>query len=225
MAEHTVIDDRESALHVLLWCSLRHLQHDLSIVALRGTLQDIFDQCWQVDDGPEYGTDAKEAAILRGGFPRNTALVRQPVQHLIRTLCKAFATRYDPRPVVVEATQQPGQTAAAIKRQAMLAQLEAEEWDEAHSQLESAEWFYTTMRQFAEQLPEFGGETGEELVRDWVDNGKRVSQANIRKRGREDDSTDEEDARFFKQSKMLDGLSVSSLGGGLNAQAESKPEL
>ncbi|KAK0472031.1 hypothetical protein IW261DRAFT_1666159, partial [Armillaria novae-zelandiae] len=66
-AEHTFVDDRESALYVLIWVALRHLQHSLSAGRLKATLE-IFDAC-VVDHGQRnVGGGAKRSALIADVF-------------------------------------------------------------------------------------------------------------------------------------------------------------
>ena len=177
----------------------------------------MFDDYWQIDDGAEYGTFAKEAAITRGGLPKRMTLVRQPVQKLITSLCQSFATRYDERPTVPDDDDEDDE----LRR--VQAQTNAQVWDANAALLARPDWLFTTMRRFAKKLPEFSETDGEESIRDWVDNGRRAeSTEKKRKRGETEDGWEE--GRLLKQSKAFDGMTVSSFSSALDARTESKPE-
>ncbi|GBE84618.1 hypothetical protein SCP_0605970 [Sparassis crispa] len=56
---HTIQDDMESILWVVLYCSLRWLDHNLPLGDLAKTMVNIFDRCTVHDDGYVMASDAK----------------------------------------------------------------------------------------------------------------------------------------------------------------------
>lgn len=97
-ARHTSTDDRESSLHVLLWVSLRHLDHDLNQEDLH-LLLDAFDHYVYSPEGHRFiGGALKEVHLLRHMRREKLGLKFQnaklaPLTRLIRELAIAFGRR------------------------------------------------------------------------------------------------------------------------------------
>lgn len=96
-ARHTATDDRESFFYVLVWISLRHLNHALSQKEL-WYLLDAFDSVGYYGD-QLIGGELKEARLLRHMKNEDLGLKFQnsnlaPLTLLIRELAVAFGMRY-----------------------------------------------------------------------------------------------------------------------------------
>lgn len=94
-ASHTVVDDRESALHVLTYMALKHLRHNLPEQRLRGTLS-MFDDYIAQEGKPDMGLASKQTMIERGGPPKvKFAEPIRAMKNLIKELSEFFAPRYN----------------------------------------------------------------------------------------------------------------------------------
>lgn len=94
-ASHTVVDDRESALHVLTYMALKHLRHNLPEQRLRGAMS-VFDDYIAQEGKPAMGLASKQTMIERGGPPK--VRFAEPIgamKNLIKELSDFFATRYN----------------------------------------------------------------------------------------------------------------------------------
>ena len=152
--EHTAVDDRESALHVLMWCALRYLGNNLIPPLLLGKLA-VFDECVEVENFSSLGGGGKTNLIC-GGL--RVKFEHDALSDLIDHLCAAFATRYSSQPAIPQ-----NATARKLRR----AQDAAEDWEENWANLRQPDWLHKTMRQFAEMLPILE----DEKQMDWKDNG------------------------------------------------------
>ncbi|KZP11491.1 hypothetical protein FIBSPDRAFT_185054 [Athelia psychrophila] len=98
-APHTIMDDRESALHLLTWLVLRHVKHNLSPQATEGCLK-VFDQLHVKHAGAETGGSQKQINLTMG-YQVPSELVFEHVPHLkslINGLAAVFAFRYRKAP-------------------------------------------------------------------------------------------------------------------------------
>ncbi|KAK0494104.1 hypothetical protein EDD18DRAFT_382409 [Armillaria luteobubalina] len=92
-AEHTFVDDRESALYVLIWVALRHLPHSLFAGNLKAKL-DIFDK-YVVNTGQrDVGGGYKRDALMANTFSSAIGLKVPGLKNCFAILCDTFAARY-----------------------------------------------------------------------------------------------------------------------------------
>lgn len=159
---HTVVDDRESALHVLIYMALKHLRHNIkSHQRLRGLLA-VFDSYVSKDGEPDVGTDDKRSMLCAGGPAVQFTI--PAITLLIKTLAKFFSPRY------IEDYDQPNETLELMSEED-LAGYEKEQ--EQHRQKlaklldPTSDFVYTTMRGWAAKMPE-----PLDNITQWVDNMK-----------------------------------------------------
>ncbi|KAF4584725.1 hypothetical protein EYR38_001956 [Pleurotus pulmonarius] len=159
---HTVVDDRESALHVLIYMALKHLRHNIKThQRLRGLLA-VFDSYVSMDGEPDVGTDDKRSMLCAGGPAVQFTI--PAITLLIKTLAKFFSPRYiedyDPRNEALELMSEEDLT-------------EHEKEKEQHCQRlaklldPTSDFVYTTMRHWAAKMPE-----PLDNITQWVDNMK-----------------------------------------------------
>ncbi|KAJ8703486.1 hypothetical protein PTI98_002108 [Pleurotus ostreatus] len=112
-ALHSLFDDRESALHVLMSMALRYLRHDKTQV-LRSYLA-MFDEYYVLGNGSYLGSPMKKSTIMSGDLDITFEI--PAMKTLIDGLCKHFAALYrfrqenpgliDPRPIGPKALPRP----------------------------------------------------------------------------------------------------------------------
>ncbi|KAF9486843.1 hypothetical protein BDN71DRAFT_1425728 [Pleurotus eryngii] len=161
-ASHTVVDDRESALHVLTYMALKHLRHNIqNQLRLRGLL-DVFDLYVSEDGEPDVGTEYKAGTIVKGGpgvkfdIPAITLLI----QDLSEFLAPRYINKYD-------------RTAEELEVMSEVAMVKyRKEKDEHKQNLDqllnpASDFVYKTMRDYAGKMPE-----PPDNITQWVDNMK-----------------------------------------------------
>ncbi|KAG9223393.1 hypothetical protein CCMSSC00406_0007580 [Pleurotus cornucopiae] len=161
-ASHTVVDDRESALHVLTYMALKHLRHNSTDEqALKGKLL-MFDDYIARVGKPDIASDHK-AWFLTNGGPA-VQFVIPAVTFLIKALAKFFSPRY------IKDYNEPIEALELLSKEELA---EYEEEKEQHRQnlaklLDPASDFVcTTMRHWAAKMPE-----PPDNIIQWVDNTK-----------------------------------------------------
>ncbi|KAF4605913.1 hypothetical protein EYR40_004705 [Pleurotus pulmonarius] len=161
-ASHTVVDDRESALHVLTYMALRHLRHDSKTQShLKGLLA-AFDLYVSEDGQADVGTEYKAGSIVKGG-PEVKFDIRA-ITFLIRELSGFFAPRY---------IKTYDMTAAELELMSEEDLAEYEKEKEQHRQKlaklldPTSDFVCKTMRRWAAKMPE-----PPDNVTQWVDNMK-----------------------------------------------------
>ena len=160
-ASHSAVDDRESALHLLFWVGLRHLEHNLKDShSLLDKLR-AFDEMYHKPDGCLVGSNHK-SLMIQTHF-RAIEFDLEPVQKLIKRLSLVFATRYTPMDDdtdddVDEKDEKQTKLKAFNKLQSCLSQ---------------PEWLPTTVRRAAEQLLLHEDDI---TISDWVDNTCRLTE-------------------------------------------------
>ncbi|KAL6305549.1 hypothetical protein BKA93DRAFT_749076 [Sparassis latifolia] len=85
---HTIQDDMESILWVVLYCSLRWLDHDLPLEKLAKKMVYIFDQCVVYDHGNFVGGDAKLRNQLDRGYTSNIHFSNPAIQQWLDEVMK-----------------------------------------------------------------------------------------------------------------------------------------
>ncbi|KAJ8703529.1 hypothetical protein PTI98_002146 [Pleurotus ostreatus] len=161
-ASHTVVDDRESALHVLTSMALKHLRHNVgNQQRLRGLLA-VFDSYVPKDGKPDVGTDDKRSMLCAGGPAVQFAI--PAIKILIRILAKFFSPRY---------THKYDWTAEELQLMSPEALAEYEKEKDEHRQKLAKlldpppDFVYETMRSWAAKMPE-----PPDNITQWVDNLK-----------------------------------------------------
>ncbi|KAF9491976.1 hypothetical protein BDN71DRAFT_1452175 [Pleurotus eryngii] len=162
-ASHTVVDDRESALHVLTYMALKHLRHNIqNQLRLKGLLA-VFDLYVSEDGEPDVGTEYKAWTIVKGG--PGVKFDIPAITSLIRTLAKFFSPRY------IEEYNQPDEELQLMSPEDLA---EYEKAKEEHRRKlaklldPTSDFVYKTMRNLAAKMPE-----PPDNITQWVDNMKR----------------------------------------------------
>ncbi|KAJ8703511.1 hypothetical protein PTI98_002129 [Pleurotus ostreatus] len=160
-ASHTVVDDRESALHVLTYMALKHLRHNTTDEQeLKGVLL-MFDDYVAQEGKPDKASKYK-ASMIKGGAGIQFDI--PAVTFLIKALAKFFSPRY------IEDYNEPIEALELLSEEELA---EYKEEKEQHRQnlaklLDPASDFvYTTMRKWAAKMPE-----PPDNAIQWVDNTK-----------------------------------------------------
>ncbi|KZP33544.1 hypothetical protein FIBSPDRAFT_943337 [Athelia psychrophila] len=92
---HTVVDDRESALHLLTWLVLRHGEHNLSPEATADSLRTFDVVYWDHKGQPWGGSDKQLNLRSRRQIPLHLEFKQVPhVKSLLNDLAAVFAFRY-----------------------------------------------------------------------------------------------------------------------------------
>ncbi|KAG7444658.1 uncharacterized protein BT62DRAFT_933699 [Guyanagaster necrorhizus] len=177
-AEHTVVDDRESALYVLVWVALRNLRHSLPPELLKDTLS-IFDMYVALPQQRDVGGRHKRNALISDTFSGDIGLKVPGLEDCLTELCETFAFRYK-------------KTAAATERALQQKKL---------AQLEKPCLFYETLRAFAEDIEE---PSGKEI--DWCDNVKLIREAG--RTGRQKRGLSEKHESQSKHFRGYDGTAT-----------------
>ncbi|KAK0222907.1 hypothetical protein EDD85DRAFT_778756 [Armillaria nabsnona] len=187
-AEHSVIDDRESALYVLVWVALRNLRHSLPPELLKDTLS-IFDRYVALPLQREVGGRHKRSALIANTFSTNIGLKVPGMQNCLTTLCDTFAARY------VEIVENRFKSPKLIDYQRAAQQ-------ESLGHLEEPSWLYETLRAFAQEIaapPEPNGI-------DWCDNMKMVR--NVERAGRQKRGLMDAQESHSKRFRGRDGIAT-----------------
>jgi len=160
-ASHSAVDDRESALHLLVWVGLRHLEHNLKdghslLDRLRA-----FGEMYRLPDGRPVGSNRK-SLMIQAHF-RAIKFDLEPVQKLIKSLSLVFATRYIPMDDDTD-----DDVDEKDEKQTML-----EAFNKLQGCLSQPEWLPTTVRRAAEQLLLHEDNI---TISDWVDNTCQLAE-------------------------------------------------
>ncbi|KDQ30001.1 hypothetical protein PLEOSDRAFT_154719 [Pleurotus ostreatus PC15] len=163
-ASHCILDDRESALHVLMYMAIRHLRHDQNDPTDLRIHLNMFDGYVVHGDRPAKGTQAKMTTITSNG--PHIEFDIDAIRDLITELCVYFAARYNPphrRRTVFNAKAAEVAEDAAREAQQYSSRLEA---------LNIPSWLYSLLREFIEFIPErLPHET------DWINNTAVLREA------------------------------------------------
>ncbi len=155
-ASHGLLDDRESALNVLMYMAMRYLRHDQNDPTDLRIHLNMFDEYVVHGDGPAKGTKLKMRTITSNGPDIEFDIYA--INDLITELCEHFATRYSGPPRqrrIVPRTKAAKEAAEHTAREAQ-SRLEA---------LNDPHWLYSLLREFIALIPEcLPHET------DWVNN-------------------------------------------------------
>ncbi|KAF4584730.1 hypothetical protein EYR38_001961 [Pleurotus pulmonarius] len=157
-ASHTVVDDRESALHVLTYMALRHLRHNaMDERALEGKLF-MFDDYISLVGKPDVAS-AYQAMVISNGGPE-VDFVIPAVTLLIQNLCEFFAPRY-----IGKYDRPAGEL--ELMSEAAIAKYKIKK-DEHQQNLykllnPASDFVYTTMRSWAAKMPEPPDNTTQDL--------------------------------------------------------------
>lgn len=161
-ASHTVVDDRESALHVLTYMALKHLRHNIeNQQRLRGLLA-VFDLYVSEDGEPDVGVEYK-AWFVTNGEP-GVDFVIPAVTLLIQDLCEFFAPRY------IKKYSRPAGSLEIMSEAARdKYKKEKDQHQQKLQQLQdpASDFVYKTMRSWAAKMPE-----PPDNITQWVDNLK-----------------------------------------------------
>ena len=163
-ATHGLVDDRESALHVLLYMSIRHLAHNKANSYEMLDLLNMFDGYIEIEGSPyRKGTMSKRHFIISGGKELDFEI--QVMNELIQHLCEQFSARY---------------TSSTAKRSIvpLIAKSDAEHEAQAldlksklYNISEDSQWLYHLLRTFAAYLP-----IRSPVEIDYIDNTKLLLQ-------------------------------------------------
>ncbi|KAK0193317.1 hypothetical protein F5146DRAFT_377495 [Armillaria mellea] len=139
-AEHTFMDDWELALYVLVWVALHHLPHSLFAGHLKATLE-IFD-AYVVDNRQcDVESGAKQNTLIANTFSSGLGLKVPGLEDCLAILCDTFAACHVK---IIENCFKSPKTIAlqhAVQKESL-------------TQLENPSWFYTTLRDFTEEIKE-----------------------------------------------------------------------
>ncbi|KDQ30030.1 hypothetical protein PLEOSDRAFT_154739 [Pleurotus ostreatus PC15] len=189
-ASHCILDDRESALHVLMYMAMRYLRHDQNDPTDLRIHLNMFDGYVVHGDRPAKGTKVKMTTITSNGPDIEFEIYA--INELITELCEHFATRYNGPPRqrrIVPSTKAAKEAAEHAAREAQ-SRLEA---------LNEPRWLYSLLREFIELIPKrLPHET------DWVDNSAilhEVRKNTNGKRGRANDQWDQNRGSKFIKSR------------------------
>ncbi|KAF4584719.1 hypothetical protein EYR38_001950 [Pleurotus pulmonarius] len=159
-ASHTVVDDRESALHVLTYMALKHLSHNSTDEqALEGKLRMFNDYIARVGK-PDIASDYKASIIVQGG-PRVKFDIRA-ITLLIQDLSGFFAPRY-----IDKYDRTAGELEIMSEAARDRYKTEKDQHQQKLQQLQdpASDFVYKTMRSWAAMMPE-----PPDNVTQWVDN-------------------------------------------------------
>jgi len=144
---HTLQDDIESFLHVLVWASIKYVPAtDAYSAADRGDdLLRLFDVIGYVEDGAAIGGKAKADALGRGTYPPTIFKPKQPspLFKLLRDFAEPFKSRYMEQPPTEEertlVNLQGGSVEIQIRR------LFVQKYHKDMALLTTSEWFIQTL--------------------------------------------------------------------------------
>ncbi|KAK0224416.1 hypothetical protein EDD85DRAFT_891876 [Armillaria nabsnona] len=143
---HTLADDRESALWVLLYVALRHTRNSLSPTALHHRIK-LWFQDAVVEVRGDTGGEGKRAVLNDGSvLPSFTV---DGLNHLLKELVEVFAVRYQPEP-------SPQDDAAYAEIKVSLPHLieTTQKWKYLTKleKMSSPAWLCRTLREHAERM-------------------------------------------------------------------------
>ncbi|KAF7437507.1 hypothetical protein PC9H_004348 [Pleurotus ostreatus] len=196
---HGLVDDRESALHVLLYMGIRHLAHNKANAFEMRDLLNMFDDYIEVDGNPyRKGTMSKLNFMASGA--QDLIFNVKPINRLIRALCGSFSTRYE------QDSEDTEDDEDAEDQDLTISTLRAAQRQSRLENMKKPEWLYEVFRRYAVRLPMLSpGEL------DYIDNTK-VLKPN-RKRPLVDDLCD--DADDSKLISTHDGI-AGSIDAGID---------
>ncbi|KAJ8703439.1 hypothetical protein PTI98_002061 [Pleurotus ostreatus] len=200
---HGLVDDRESALHVLLYMGIRHLAHNKANAFGMQDLLNMFDDYIEVDGSPYRKGTTSKLNFMRSGYQDLTFGIDE-INELIQVLCDEFAARYKattvapPKKGPFNAYSVGLATFQALQRQTRLDNI-----------AKDPTWLCGVLRHYAVLLPvPSPGEI------DYIDNTKVIKPN--KKRPLADDLCDDADGR-----KLIS--THDSLAGSINACMELAP--
>ncbi|KAF4605888.1 hypothetical protein EYR40_004679 [Pleurotus pulmonarius] len=198
-ATHGLVDDRESALHVLMYMSLRHLAHNKANSYAMQDLLHMFDDYLEVEGSPyRQGTMSKLNFMTSG--VEQVVFGRDEMNQLIRLLCHEFAARYEDT-TLTEPKETPFNA-----HYVRMARLQASERQARLNNIsQDPKWLCAVFRYHAGLLP---GDI------DHIDNTKLIKPN--RKRALADDLCDEADG-----SKLIS--THDSMAGSIDADMDLAP--
>ncbi|KAF4584683.1 hypothetical protein EYR38_001913 [Pleurotus pulmonarius] len=201
-ATHGLVDDRESALHVLLYMSIRHLAHNKANGFAMQDLLHMFDDYIEVEGSPYRQGTMSKLNFMTSGFKRLIFDI-SPVNMLVRNLCESFSARYE------EETEDAEEDEDADDQDVKIAALQAVQRQTRLDNMKKPEWLYDLFRRYARRLsiPSPGGS-------DYIDNTKLIKPN--RKRALADDLCDEADG-----SKLIS--THDSMAGSIDADMDLAP--
>ncbi|KAJ8703460.1 hypothetical protein PTI98_002082 [Pleurotus ostreatus] len=172
-APHSLVDDRESALHVLMYLAIKYLRHNKGDHYCMRDLLSMFDDFIEKPGNPHKQATTQKSNVIKLKGP-DIVFDLKPINQLIKKLCTNFAARYE-NPE--NDSDSEDEDAGQLKRTR----------SNRLSNLKKKDWLYSEFRKFAAKLPEpQGNET------DHVHNSKHIQDVRQGqgKRGREDDLCD-----------------------------------
>ncbi|KZP26631.1 hypothetical protein FIBSPDRAFT_1040664 [Athelia psychrophila] len=98
---HTIMDDRESALHLLTWLVLRHVKHNLSPEKTTSLLAAFDEVAWDYEGVATGGYQKRSHLVAGCQVPSELSFEHEDVCHLkglINNLATIFAVRYQQAP-------------------------------------------------------------------------------------------------------------------------------
>ncbi|KAG9223421.1 hypothetical protein CCMSSC00406_0007608 [Pleurotus cornucopiae] len=201
-APHSLFDDRESALHVLMYMALRYLRHDKTQV-LRSYLA-MFDEYYVLGNGSYLGSPMKKSTIMSGDLDITFEI--PAMKTLIDGLCKHFAALYRFRqenPGLIDppsnwdeslaTTTPPSNIADALQYYMRRFQ------QECLQSITKTDWLYSYLRSCILEIPDRAAHET-----DWVDNTtvlREVPKNSNGKRGRANDQWDQKRGSKFIKSR------------------------
>ncbi|KAK0183660.1 hypothetical protein F5146DRAFT_1127193 [Armillaria mellea] len=187
--EHSVIDNRESALYVLVWVALRNLRHSLPLELLKDMLS-IFDKYVALPLQREVGGRHKRSALIAKTFSTNVRLKVPGIQNCLTTLCDTFAARY------VEIIENHFVSPKLIEYQCAAQQ-------DSLGHLEEPSWLYETLRAFAGEIVAPSEPDGI----DWCDNMEMLRKVKHDAGGQKRVRMDQQESHL-KRFRGHDGISM-----------------
>ncbi|KAF9489175.1 hypothetical protein BDN71DRAFT_1512378 [Pleurotus eryngii] len=174
-ASHGLLDDRESALHVLMYMAIRYLHHD-KVKYLRRHLA-MFDDCYVLGDGSLCGSQSKESTIMTGGLHIKFEI--PAIKKLIDRLCEHFAGLYRFRQEIPSSVDPCARNLVVIIPPPDLADALEYHTRRFHQRclqsIRKADWFYSLLREYIPQIPDRAAHET-----DWVDNTTVLLQRKAR---------------------------------------------
>ncbi|PBK67855.1 hypothetical protein ARMSODRAFT_1085875 [Armillaria solidipes] len=189
-AEYSIVDDRESALYVLVWVALRNLRHSLPPELLKDTLS-IFDKYVALPLQRDVGGKHKCNALIAGTFGSDIGLKVPGLEGCFAELCEAFAARYK------KVLSTRSKTAAQSDADRAVRALQKE----TLAQLENPSWFYETLGEFAGEIKE-----PPKPDVDWFDNMEMVRKAG--RAGRQKRGLMDKQESHSKRFRGRDGIAT-----------------
>ncbi|KIJ09577.1 hypothetical protein PAXINDRAFT_172454, partial [Paxillus involutus ATCC 200175] len=144
---HTLQDDIESFLHVLVWASIKYVPATNSYSAEeRGSdLRRIFDAIDFVKDGAVIGGNTKEDVLGCGSYPPTNFKPKRPspLLRLLETFSSPFESRYIAKPPTEEERALVEREGDSIAIQ--IRRLSVKKYDEDMTLSKTSEWFIETL--------------------------------------------------------------------------------